>query len=209
MGTPNEDDGPTPASKIDPGGKKNKKEEDTPNEDDEPTPASKIDPGGKKKKKKVDTPNERMYVIRSNKKNEDMPSAPFNTDLRDGQPSPQWLFSDGNTMEEGMPPVGSFDDDFWMEEEGVGQPGGVGGGGYDDYFVESPGVRGDPNIGFPILINSESVHPPPHVGEYDNNYDNNNNGRDAGIFGGDYVPGNNRDWRLNGEELEADDYYYY
>merc|ERR1712238_58063 len=159
MGTPNEDDGPTPASKIDPGGKKNKKEEDTPNEDDEPTPASKIDPGGKKNKKEDDTPNEddgptpaskidpggkknkkeddtsneRMYVIRSNN-DEEMPSAQFKTGsryrqpdpqwltgVRGGPPGPQWFFSDGNTMEDGMP----------------GLPGG--GVGYDDYFVESPG----------------------------------------------------------------------
>merc|ERR1712238_424809 len=78
-----------------------------------------------------------------------MPSAQFKTDLRDGQPG-HWvpglignddmggdpgfgivqpgyhgLFSDGDTMDEDMPPVGSFDDDFSMDEEGVGQPGGA------------------------------------------------------------------------------------
>merc|ERR1712238_50424 len=136
-----------------------------------------------------------------------MPSAQFKTDLRGDpvlirnddmggdpgfgidQPGPQWregLFSDGDTRdEEDMPPVGSFEDDFWMDKEGVEKPGG--GGGYDRL---GPGqCLGEDEwciVYSECLSSSEPCpvgFPPPFFdGEYDNNYDNNNNGRYAGIY---------------------------
>merc|ERR1712161_14591 len=70
-----------------------------------------------------------------------MPSAQFKTDLRDGMPSAQFKtdlrdFSDGDTRdEEDMPPV-YYDapDDYFMDEEGVGQSSG-GGSDRTSYIV--------------------------------------------------------------------------
>merc|ERR1712238_80577 len=70
-----------------------------------------------------------------------MPSAQFKTDLRDGMPSAQFKtdlrdFRDGDTRdEEDMPPV-YYDapDDYFMDEEGVGQSSG-GGSDRTSYIV--------------------------------------------------------------------------